>query len=379
LGFKKLTAEAFPRARGASAVSIRLQTVWVEENSMDFSKLNATATNGYSLRLRTIDSHTEGEPTRLIVSGFDAVPGDTMKDKLSYYKNNLDHIRHLMTWEPRGHRHLLAAQVTEPATEGAHFGLIYMDARRYPFLCGHATIGAVTTLVEIGAIRLEEPVATVIVDTPSGPMSTRVHMKNGRVQDVTMRMVPSFVYETELPLKVPKWGQVRVDTVCVGGFFVMVSSDQLPLALIPENHAQLIEMGMTIIEMANEQLKVSHPTRSEVASIDVVEFYQTSKSGGERGKSIVIYGESHMDRSPCGTGTTAKMTLLHHQGKLSLNEPYYNCGPLGTTFEGRIVREDVSIGDCKGVEIEITGKALITGFHEFVLEAADPFQKGFLL
>lgn len=329
-------------------------------------------------RIATIDSHTAGESTRLIISGMESIRGKTMTEKLFYYKENLDDIRLLLTREPRGHRGILAAQLTEPVTEGAAFGLIYMDARRYPYLCGHGTIGAVTTLVETGALNLEPPESTVIVDTPSGPLTTRVGIRNGKVRNVSIKMTPSFVFETNRPLNVSSFGKIHVDLVCVGGFFALVSADKIGLELSIDNTDKLVELGMDIIQAANEQLIVHHPDRPEVKTVDVTEFYDGDGSHGKKGKSVVIYGESHIDRSPCGTGTSAKLTLLHHQGKIAEFEPFINSGPLETTFEARIVNT-TRVGNLPAVEVEITSSAHITGFHEFVVDTDDPLPKGFLL
>jgi proline racemase len=164
----------------------------------------------------------------------------------------------------------------------------------------------------------------------------------------------------------------------VGGFFAMVSSDQMGLALTPENAGRLIELGMAIIEAANDQLTVRHPTRPEVSTVDVTEFYELSDHRSRRGVSAVVYGESHIDRSPCGTGTSAKMTLLHHRGHLSLGETYVNVGILGTTFEGQLVAE-TTVGDLPAVVPEVRGSAQVTGVHQFVLDPRDPFPLGFLL
>jgi proline racemase len=335
-------------------------------------------------RIVTIDSHTAGEPTRLIVGGLPPIPGATVADKRLYLMHELDHVRLQLAQEPRGHRDMIAALVTEPVTEGSDFGLIYMDARRYPYLCGHATIGAVTVLIEAGVVPASEPETTVIVDTPSGPMETTARVQDGLVESVTMQAVPSFVYSTDQSLDVPGLGCIQVDTVCVGGFFAMVSADQINLELAPENASRLIELGMTIIDAANEQLTVRHPARPEVTTVDVTEFYASTDRG--HGKSAVVYGESHMDRSPCGTGTSAKMTLLHHRGKLALDQPYVNTGILGTTFEGRLVAEtmvgDPSTGSGQALPAvvpEVRGSAHITGVHQFMLDPRDPFPKGFLL
>ncbi|MHC4446086.1 MAG: proline racemase family protein, partial [Planctomycetota bacterium] len=261
---------------------------------------------------------------------------------------------------------------------GARFGLIYMDARRYPYLCGHATMGAVMTLIEAGVIDADADALQVIVDTPSGPMPTTAHTHNGKVESIAIQMVPSFVNRDDETLSIPEFGRLKVATVCVGGFFVMVSSDQIGFDFSPSNRPRFIELGMKLIQAANQQLTVRHPTRPEVNSVDVTEFYDPSMDAQRKGKSLVIYGAEHMDRSPCGTGTAAKMTLLHHRGQLGLNETFINTSPLGTTFQGRLV-EEIRLEDKKAVVAEVRGSAQITGIHEFIIDSRDPFQKGYLL
>jgi len=332
----------------------------------------------YPSRMVTIDSHTAGEPTRLIVGGVGPVPGKTMRDKRLYFMAHYDQIRLQLTRETRGHRGMFAAMLTEPVTAGAHFGLIYMDPRRYPYLCGHGTMGAVMTLIEAGMIPITSGELPVVVDTPSGPMETVAYLNNGRVESVAIRMVPSFVYQDQVKLELPDFGGILASTVCVGGFFVMVSSEQLGLDLNPANSPRLIELGMHLIDAANQQLKVRHPTRAEVNTVDVAEFYDPATDAQGMGKSVVVYGEQHMDRSPCGTGTAAKMTLLHHQGKINPGDTFTNTSPLGTTFQGRIV-EERRLGDTPAIVAEIRGSAYVTGVHEFIVDPRDPFQEGYLI
>jgi proline racemase len=328
-------------------------------------------------RFVTIDSHTQGEPTRLLVGGVDRLPGDTIKAKRDYFESRFDRVRMLLTREPRGHRGIMAAVVTEPVSEKGHFGLFYMDARRYPYLCGHATIGAVATLIETGALAAEEGDALITVDTPSGPLQAHTRVRNGRVESVAVDMVPSFVFATGRMIDVPGFGPLAIDLVCVGGFFAMVSARDVGIELLPANSHRLIPLGMAIIEAANRAVDVHHPGRPEVNTVDVTEFYDENRDG-TGGRSVVIYGESHMDRSPCGTGTTAKMTLLHHRGALEPGQVYKNASPLGTVFEGRIVRA-LSVGEFDGIVGRIRGSAQITGYHQFVLDDRDPFADGFLL
>jgi proline racemase len=252
-----------------------------------------------------------------------------------------------------------------------------MDARRYPYLCGHATIGAVVSLVETGALNTNDGDIIITVDTPSGPMDAHTRIRDSRVESVAIEMVPSFVFDTDCELDIAGFGKVPVDLVCVGGFFAMVSARSIGIELGPENSRRLISLGMAVIEAANRNLSVYHPERPEVNTVDVTEFYDEDPETGT-GKGAVIYGESHIDRSPCGTGTTAKMTLLYHRGKLAAGQIYKNAGPLDTVFEGRIVKT-LPIGKFDGIVGQIRGNAQITGYHQFVVDANDPFPKGFLL
>jgi len=344
---------------------------------MDIPRAMKRLSERFPSPLRTIDSHTAGEPTRLVVDGFGELPGADMAEKRRYFMEQLDPVRRLLTREPRGHRDMIAAALTDPVSEGAAFGLIYMDARRYPYLCGHATIGAVTTLIEAGAIEVTGPETRVTVDTPSGPMDTLARVRDGVVASVAVQAVPSFVYGRERSLDVPGLGRIPVETVCVGGFFVMVPAECTGLPLTPENSSRLVDLGMNLIDCANAQLDVQHPTRPEVSTVDVVEFYEENAGEPSVGRSMVIYGERHMDRSPCGTGTAAKLTLLHHQGRIHMDQPYENTSPLGTVFEARLVRE-TTVGEVPAVVAEIRGSAHITGVHTFVLDPDDPFPGGFL-
>ncbi len=282
----------------------------------------------YPDRILTIDSHTQGEPTRLLIGGVGTLPGSTMKDKRDYFESRYDHVRMLLTREPRGHRGIMAAVVTEPVSPEGKFGLFYMDARRYPYLCGHATIGAVASLIEAGALDTDDGDTLITVDTPSGPLDAHTRIRDGRVESVAIDMVPSFVFDTGRELEIAGFGKASVDLVCVGGFFAMVSARSIGIDLVPENSHRLIPLGMAVIEAANRALSVYHPERPEVNTVDVTEFYDEDPQTGT-GKSVVIYGESNMDRSPCGTGTTARMTLLHHRGKLGCRSGLQECRPPG--------------------------------------------------
>ncbi|SLM28455.1 PrdF1 [Desulfamplus magnetovallimortis] len=335
--------------------------------------------NRFPAPVTTIDSHTEGETTRLVVDGIGEIFGSTMMEKLSFFKSSYDNIRCMLTREPRGSREILAAVVTENVSPDAAFGLIYMDAKRYPYLCGHATIGAVTSLFHAGALNFNDGENRVLVDTPSGIMDARAAVRDGNLISVAINMVPSFVFATDQSVDVKGFGNINVDIVCTGGFFAMVDSDSIGIEPVIENREVLVDLGMKIIDAANEQLEISHPLRPDVKTVDVTEFYNSDvKSGVKQGRGVVVYGESHMDRSPCGTGTAAKLALLYHKNRLEMNLPYINYSPLGTSLQAKLV-EKTMIGDKEALVTRIQGRAWITGFHNFVIDSSDPFQDGFLI
>lgn len=335
--------------------------------------------DGFGDCITTIDSHTEGEATRLIVNGLEEIKGDTMMAKLATFKSDFDHIRCLLTKEPRGSKETIAALVTENVTPEARFGLLYMDARRYPYLCGHATIGALVTLAETGFLQMHEGENSVTVDTPSGPLHGRVVVTDNRVEAVIIDMVPSFVYATDQEIDVENFGRMRVDLVCTGGFFAMVDANRIGIEPAFNNRNVLADLGMKIIHAANEQLSVAHPLRQEVNSIDVVEFYDSEYQQGRMfGQGIVVYGESHVDRSPCGTGTAAKLTLLYHYGKIAMGQEYTNYSPLRTAFGAKLVGKE-KIGTRDGYIVQIRGMAYLTGVHHFIASDYDPLKQGFLM
>jgi proline racemase len=195
-----------------------------------------------------------------------------------------------------------------------------------------------------------------------------------------MTMVPSFVLETDRRLNVAGFGTLSIDIVYAGGFFAMVSAKQTGIAPVLANRQILAELGMNIIRAANDQVEVFHPERPEVTTVDVTEFYEPHDDPSQpmQGTSLVVYGESHIDRSPCGTGTTAKLTLLHHEKKIGLHQPYTNYSPLGTSFDAELVKT-LKVGSLEAVVVRVSGMAYITGVHKFILEENDPFPKGFLL
>jgi proline racemase/trans-L-3-hydroxyproline dehydratase len=331
--------------------------------------------------ISTIDSHTAGEPTRLVVGGLPPLPGATMADKMEYARNKLDDLRSLLLLEPRGRQDMYGAVLTSPTDPQADFGLVFMNTQQYTTMCGHAVMGAATTLVETGMVEAVEPETAVTFDTPIGLVHTRIQIEAGRVRGVSFDNTPVFVYQLDAPLSVPGLGEIPVDVVYSGGFFVLVKDHQIGLELVPANVDALIDLGNRIREEARSQLSVRHPELPIEMLIDCVEFsgaLERQADGTLHGRNTVILGNQTVDRSPCGTGTCARMAEMHARGELKVGEEFFSESIIGTRFIGHIVGE-TNVGKFKAILPRVAGQAYLTGFHQFVLDPNDPFQSGFFL
>ncbi len=339
-------------------------------------KLNPTA-DGYKYHLKTIDSHTEGESTRICYDGFPELPGRTMMDKKNYLVEHYDFLRTALMLEPRGHRDMFGALLTEPVHEEADFGVIFMDSGSCLNMCGHGSIGTASMLVETGMVPVHEPYTEVVLDAPSGIIRTRVHVVDGRAVDVTIRNVPAFLYKEDMQIDMPGYGRISYDIAFGGSFFALVDADRIGLELETENIGELTELGMELIHRINSEVEVRHPYL-DITTVDLIEFFSHTASDVADMKNCVIFGDAQADRSPCGTGTSAKLAALYAKGELGLNERFVYESITGSLFVGEAVQE-VDIDGFRGVIPRITGSAWITGLNEWIIDEQDPLRYGFLL
>jgi len=325
--------------------------------------------------ITTVDTHTMGEPTRVVTSGIAHIPGKTMIAKKNWLSKNLDHIRRMLMLEPRGHQDMFGAILTEPVSDTACAGVIFMDGGGYLDMCGHGSMGAVTVLLETGMLGLDttdkNTEQALSIDTPAGLIHARAAMENGRVSRVTIRNRESFFCES-LEISVPPIGTIPVDVAYGGNYFALVDAALLKLAVTPANIDALKKLGLAIRTAVNQQFSQNYPGTDIPAKVALTEIYEHTSPP----RNIVIFGTGQIDRSPCGTGTSAKMAFVHHKGLLKPGEPYVYRSVFGTEFTGRII-ELTQVGDLPAIVPEITGKAFITGFHQFVVDDADPYKYGF--
>lgn len=321
-----------------------------------------------------VDTHTAGELTRIVLEGGPDLPDFPASELRSFFATHLDDWRKTITWEPRGHRDLEVAWLCQTADSEIDFRLVFMDARRYPLACGTATIGAVVAATELGIVR---PEATVVrVDTPSGQVSCHLDREGERLS-VTMEMVPACLTLRNETLALHD-RTFQADLGFVGGFLLLLEADRLDVPLDKMFSQQIVDLGEELIAAANEQWNVLHPLTGQKASVDGIVFYHSGSHREREGRGAVVYGEAHLDRSPCGTGTTVKMALLEQQGLLKVGQRFVNQGLLDTSFTGYLEKL-VRVGDFPGVQVSLEGSAHLVAFHEFFVDPTDPLSSGFLM
>jgi proline racemase len=328
--------------------------------------------------LSLIDAHTGGEPARLVLGGLPPIPGATMAAKKASFQAHLDHRRTLLMQEPRGHKDMFGVVLTEPTTPDADYGALFIDSAGAIDMCGHGLMALTTALIELGLVAAVAPDTTLRFDTPAGRVEARAQIHGERVSAVSLTNVPAFVLERDVAIRVAGVGKVRVDVVFGGNFFALVPASALGVTVAPEHSRQLIALGMAVKEAINATLAIAHPEWEHIQQVGLTKIYEPPDPTQPITKNVVIFGAGQLDRSPCGTGTSAAMALAHAKGELPLGVEHISEGILGTRFHGHLERE-VSIGGLRAVVPVVTGEAYLTGKVDVLLDPRDPFPYGFLL
>lgn len=325
-----------------------------------------------------IDSHTEGEPTRVVIGGVPVIPGETFQAKWAWAKANLDGLRKLLMFEPRGSSFMSGSIVTAPCTPGADVGVIYIEVSGFLPMCGHGTIGTCTVLVEAGLVPVTEPVTSIVLDTPAGLVRAKVAVEDGVARSVTIQNVPSFLYKADQKVRVPELGEVVLDIAYGGNFYAIVQAESVGLELTPKWAREIVRRGSLIREAIADQVLVQHPTLPAINRCTHVRFISPSPDPRVTTRNAVLYSAEAIDRSPCGTGTSAEMAARFGKGLQRLGEEMVSESIIGSLFYGSLV-EETQVGPFPAVVPTIRGSAYISGIHQVVLEDRDPFPEGFYL
>ena len=330
------------------------------------------------LKITTIDAHTEGEPLRVITGGFPDLPGDTILARRAYLKENMDHLRKALMWEPRGHADMYGCILTPSITPEADLGVLFMHNEGFSTMCGHGIIALTTVALETGIIPRIEPETSVKIDTPAGLVTARAKVADDRVKSVSFQNVPSFVFAMDKVVQVPGLGEVKYDVAFGGAFYAYVKAEDVGLACKPEEYRTLIEKGTAIKQAVMESLPVVHPFEQDLNFLYGTIFVAAPQAQGAHSRNVCIFAGGEVDRSPTGTGVSGRLALLHERGEIDLNQPIVIESIIGTRFKGRII-ETTNFGPYSAVIPEVEGSAYITGCHEFLIDPEDPLQEGFIL
>lgn len=330
--------------------------------------------------LTTIDTHTAGGPTRTLIAGLPPLPGSSVAEKMDYFRVHYDSVRKLLMLEPRGHRDMSGAVLTQPCDPEANLGAFFLTSRGYLRACVHSSIGLATAGLETGFIPRESISAdgSIKLEIPAGVVSLLPEYRGDKLEAMAMRTQPAFLYADKEELHVNSRYRFRVTIAFSGVFFLLIDVTQFQrtdLTIVPENAARLAALGVEILEAANRRFQVRHPENPNIRSLEMLMLYEDLDDYHAR--DIVIGQSGGVDRSPCGAGTGAKMVCHFANGSLAINQKYTLESFLGTRFTGRIVGA-AQVGQFPGGVPEITGTAFITGMHQFVVEENDPLKEGFL-
>ncbi|RQD72270.1 MAG: proline racemase [Tindallia sp. MSAO_Bac2] len=328
--------------------------------------------------IHTIDSHTMGEPTRIVVGGIPKIPGTCMAEKKTYLENNLDYVRTSLMHEPRGHNDMFGSIITASTDEEADFGIIFMDGGGYLNMCGHGSIGAASVAVQSGMVHVEEPYTNLVMESPAGLIKAKVRVEDGKAKEISITNVPSFLYKENVEIHVPEIGDIKMDIAFGGSFFAIIDAKELGLKVEVTESDRLLKLGLQIRDIINHTIEVQHPEQKHIKTVDLVEIFDEPTHEDADYKNVVVFGQGQLDRSPCGTGTSAKMATLHAKGKLEAGENFVYESITGTMFKG-VILEKTKVGEFDAVIPEITGSAYITGFNHFVIDPEDPLKHGFAL
>ena len=330
----------------------------------------------HSKRMFTaVDSHTEGMPTRVVTGGMGVIPGATMNDKRLYFMEHLDHIRLFLMNEPRGHAAMSGAILQAPTREDADWGVVFIEVSGCLPMCGHGTIGVATVLVETGMVEVLEPVTTIRLDTPAGLVIARVAVSDGHADSVTIENVPSYSVRLDDTVEVPGYGTVPYSLAFGGNFYAMVDLDAVGLKFERRNQHEIMAAGLAIMNAINATNPPRHPEIDGLDHCHHVEFIAPGSTAQHSRHAMAIY-PGWFDRSPCGTGTSARMAELWARGELALDQDFINESFIGSTFTGRLV-EETTVAGIPAVVPTITGRAWVTGMSQYLLDPTDPFPTGF--
>ncbi len=327
--------------------------------------------------ITTLEAHTGGEPLRIFTGGLPEIKGNSILEKRRYFKNNFDSLRTRTMWEPRGHADMYGAVLTEPVSLDGDLGVIFLHNEGYSTMCGHAIIAITTACFQTGWIKKEGNHPLLKIDTPAGRVEATAHREKGRVKSVSFLNVPSFLYKRDLEVDVPGYGIVGYDIGFGGAFYVFCKSDQLGIDLVPENYDRLIDAGRKIKNRVMVSEQINHPFEADLGYLYGTIFIGPPEKKENHSRNVCVFAEGQVDRSPTGTGVSARAAIHTAKDGLKVNQPITIESILGTTMSVEVV-DKTQVGSFPAVIPKVTGTAFITGENRLFMDPEDVLKNGFI-
>ena len=328
-------------------------------------------------RVTTLNVHAAGEPLRIVTGGVEAIPGATMLEKRRHAHAHLDGLRRSIVFEPRGHADMYGALLTAPATPDGDLGVLFMHNEGWSTMCGHGIIALTTALLETG----ERAGDTVRYDVPPGRVTARAVRDGDRVREVGFENVPSFAAALDQTVRVDGLGEVRYDLAFGGAFYAFVDADAIGVPLDASGFQRCIDVGMRIKRAVTAAREVRHPDAPDAADLSFL--YGTILTGRAHdpqadSRNVCVFADGEVDRSPTGTGVSARVAIEHARGRLRHGETFTVESIIGTRFRGRVLRT-ATVGPHDAVIPEVVGSAWMVGRAELWIAPDDPLREGFVL
>lgn len=328
--------------------------------------------------IHTIDAHAAGEPLRVIIGGIPALKGDTILERRLYARTQLDHLRTMLMWEPRGHADMYGCLLTPPVSKEADFGVLFLHNDGYSTMCGHGIIAVTKVVLETGMLPMSTPETIIRIDTPAGLITAYARIEDGKVSSVYFHNVPSFVLATDNTVDVPGIGNISYDIAYGGAYYAFVSADELGISLKPSAFQRLIDTGMRIKRTVMEKHLIEHPFEPDLNFLYGTIFVGKPEDPTLHSRNVCIFAEGEVDRSPTGTGVSARLALHYARKEIEVGESLVIESIIGSRFTGSVVKE-VRFGKHDAVIPRVEGRAYITGHHRFMVDPDDDLRNGFIL
>ena len=321
-----------------------------------------------------VEAHAEGEVGRIVTSGVNDVPGDTMLEKMNYINQVDDSLRRFLVFEPRGYAQMSTNLIFDPINKDADIGFLILQGDKAHAMSGSNSICLVTVLLETGRIEMKEPETTVTLDTPAGIVRATASCKNGKCVRVSLDMTPSYADQLDAIIDVEGLGKVTVDIAFGGIFYALIDPSQFDLKILPENARQLVDIGTRIHRAVNEQLEISHPELESIKGISYTMFVGHDDEGEMKGATILPPGR--IDRSPCGTGNSARLAVMEARGQIKVGEILKARSIIDSEFQVEIISKKTIAGK-PGILPRISGRGWIHGIHQVGIDPSDPYPLGY--